>query len=215
MYKSALGDWNKGTGGGSGLETEFEKWDQDKFTKYKISKENYDHSNISTRPLILFDLYSRSKEPFLTVICLWDNAIGNILCSKYDPVKIGSGEVGMLNNDNCSSSLSHSSVGKKRKANALEVSLELKDAIKSIKDVCKDLKSTPKVANTTEKRKDDLKSIEDMDLNELYAASDYLKGQAKFLKDMGILKDDEKHELVEETRKIFAEIRKRLAKPVS
>ena len=28
-YKAALNEWHKGTGGGSGLETEFEQWGDD------------------------------------------------------------------------------------------------------------------------------------------------------------------------------------------
>ena len=94
LCKSALNDWNKGAGGGSGLETEFETWDEEKYTKYNFDKDLYDHTDVSSRPLILFDLYAKSKEPFLTVIRLWDNNAGNILCSKSNPINIGSGEVG-------------------------------------------------------------------------------------------------------------------------
>ena len=37
-YKAALTEWNKVTGGGSGLDTEFERWaeDKEKFDKYGI-----------------------------------------------------------------------------------------------------------------------------------------------------------------------------------
>ena len=100
MYKSTLEDWNKGTGGGSVLETEFERWadDKEKFDKYNVHAEDYDHTDVDNRPLILFNLYSKSKEPVLTVIRLWDNAIDNLLCAKYYPIHIGGGEVGM-NND--------------------------------------------------------------------------------------------------------------------
>ena len=41
-------EWNKGTGGGSGLETEFERWadDKEKFDKYGINIDKYDHTDI-------------------------------------------------------------------------------------------------------------------------------------------------------------------------
>ena len=94
-YKAALNEWHKGTGGGSGLETEFEKWADDKFEKYGIDHDNYDHTNVESRPLVLFNLYSKSKEPYLTVIRLWDNQVQNLLCAKYDPIFLGTGEVGM------------------------------------------------------------------------------------------------------------------------
>ena len=81
-YKAALHSWNKGTGGGSGVITEFEKWDSDKLNTYNIDRDNYDHTDISSRPVILFDLYAKSKEPYLTIICLWDKQIDNLLCSK-------------------------------------------------------------------------------------------------------------------------------------
>ena len=37
----------------------------------------------------------KNKELYLTVICLWDNKIDNLLCAKYFPIHIGKGEVGM------------------------------------------------------------------------------------------------------------------------
>ena len=51
--KTYLGD-NLGaiqTGGGSGLETEFKKWDDDKFERYDINTDNM------TIPILLLDLW--------------------------------------------------------------------------------------------------------------------------------------------------------------
>ena len=61
LYKAALNEWHKGTGGGSGQETEFERWDEDKFDKYGIDVEDYDHTDVEARPLVLFNLYSKNK----------------------------------------------------------------------------------------------------------------------------------------------------------
>ena len=69
-YKAALNEWHKGTGGGSGLETEFEQWRDGKIEKYGIDHDDYDHTDVDSRPLVLFNLYSKSKEPYLTVIRL-------------------------------------------------------------------------------------------------------------------------------------------------
>ena len=53
IYKAAVTNWNKGTGGGSGLATE--RWDEDKLEQHKINKNEYDHTDLSQRSLILFD----------------------------------------------------------------------------------------------------------------------------------------------------------------
>ena len=68
QYKAALHEWNKGTGGGSGVATAFEQWDESKLDKYSVDIDDYDHTNIASRPLILFDLYTKGSEPYLTVI---------------------------------------------------------------------------------------------------------------------------------------------------
>ena len=53
MYKAALTQWHKDTGGGTGLETEFENWDQDKYGKYGVDPCSYDHTDVAKR-LICF-----------------------------------------------------------------------------------------------------------------------------------------------------------------
>ena len=57
-YKAALNEWHKGTGGGSGLETEFEKWGDEKFEKYGIDHDDYNHTDVDSRPLVLFNIYT-------------------------------------------------------------------------------------------------------------------------------------------------------------
>ena len=70
MYKAALSQWYKGTCSGSGLETEFENWDDIKYARYDINKDDYDHTDVANTPLLLLNIYAKSKEPFLTVIRL-------------------------------------------------------------------------------------------------------------------------------------------------
>ena len=214
-------EWNKGTGGGSGLETEFERWadDKDKFDKYGINIDEYDHTDIDNRPIILFNLYSKNKEPYLTVIRLWDNTIDNLLCAKYYPIHIGHEEVGM-DEDVCSDNHSMNSAAastsskrwKKRKGGATESAIGLQDVMKSITSLCDSTKKTPVVTNTSSKRK---KGIENMSLEELYQAIDQYKKQLKFLADMEMLSTDKKKEMVDKTKVIFAEIGKRTNSEVS
>ena len=213
MYKAALGEWNKGTGGGSGLSTEFERWGSSKFEKYNIQKDTYDHSNISSRPLILFDLYTKSREPFLTVIRLWDNEKDNILCSKYDPIAIGMGEVG-LSEGNTADDNSVQTTGtttKKRKAAVLDAGTGLQEMINNITQLCKQPpagKSTPVTDNTKERKAHAKKSLDEMSLEELYDGLEQTKRQIEFLTKMGALSDKEKNDLVSDTKEIFSEIRK-------
>ena len=62
MRKTALSDLYMGTDGVLGLDIEFEKWDIDKFQKYHIDPGEYDHTDVSQRPLVLFNTYTKSKE---------------------------------------------------------------------------------------------------------------------------------------------------------
>ena len=206
-YKAALNEWHKGTGGGSGLETEFEQWGDEKFEKYGIDHDDYDHTDVGSRPLVLFNLYSKCKEPYLTVIRLWDNQFSNLLCAKYDPISLGSGEVGM--NDDIiddTSSCTSSIKCKKRKGVVTESALGLGDVLQSIKTLCDTNKSTPVATNTQEKKR---KGIEHMTLDDLYKAVEQYKRQLKFLEEMDMLDETEKIEMIQKTKVIFVEINKR------
>ena len=158
LYKAALNDWNKGTGGGSGLDMEFETWDKNKFSKYNVDLPNYNHTNIAERPLILFHLYAKTKESYLTAIRLWDKAVDNILCSKYDPIDIDKGEVGMgplttTNNDDDISICSRVATPreKKRKAKVLEGGNNLNAVLNSISNICDNMyKNDTKALGTVE-----------------------------------------------------------------
>ena len=72
QYKTCLCEWFKGTGGGSGLITEFESWNAAKFERYGINQDDYDHLDVAGRPPILLKLYAKQKEPYLTIIHIWD-----------------------------------------------------------------------------------------------------------------------------------------------
>ena len=157
--------------------------------------------------MVLFNLYAKSKEPYLTVIRLWDNQFKNLLCAKYDPICIGSGEVGMnddMLDDN--SSCTSSKIGRKRKAIATTSAFEVHDVLKSIQTLCDNHKTTPIATNIQEKKK---KGIDFMTLDDLYKAVEQYKRQLKFLEEMGSLSETEKIAIVEKTKVLFEEINKR------
>ena len=98
-YKEYLSNWNKGTGGGLGLSSKFETWSQDKLDKYDIDPTIYDHTNVKNRPSILMEGYTK-KKMYLTVMFMWDKKLEFILSVKYDPLKIGRGEAGLVREEN-------------------------------------------------------------------------------------------------------------------
>ena len=87
--------WFLGTGGGDGRSTMFESWDDAKLDKYKIRDETYDHTDVAARPSILVNNYHSHRQPYLTMIFLWDEMVNFLLSSRYDPLNAGTGEAGM------------------------------------------------------------------------------------------------------------------------
>ena len=53
-YKAALKEWFKGTGGGPGINAAFQTWADDKMEKYDINLDTCDHTDVASRPIILF-----------------------------------------------------------------------------------------------------------------------------------------------------------------
>lgn len=101
-YKEVLHEWNKGTGGGTGLQDKFQTWSDEKLNKHDIDPSVYDHSDIASRPSILMEGYVKRK-PYLTVIFMWDEMKDYILSSKYEPVRMGRNEAGLSSNESNSS----------------------------------------------------------------------------------------------------------------
>ena len=89
-YKECLSNWNKGTGGGSGLASKFETWSDDKLNKYDIDPSIYDHTDVKNRPSILMEGYTKNKM-YLNVMYMWDEKNGFYLISKVRSVKIREG----------------------------------------------------------------------------------------------------------------------------
>ena len=85
----------KGTGGAPGLAIFFEGWNDSKLEKYYVNMDTYDHIYRRSRPSIIFLGYCSQKTPYLAVINLWDKKSDYLLSSRYDPLNIGRGEVGL------------------------------------------------------------------------------------------------------------------------
>ena len=131
LYKGVLKNWFKGTGGGTGLTTMLESWNNEKLTKYDVDVETYDHTNIENRPSILLDLYCTQRTPYLTVIYLMDKATDYLLSSRHDPLRCGRGEPGM---DESDISIVTSASKPPKKGSAKITGLD--DMIKSVVDYC-------------------------------------------------------------------------------
>ena len=81
MYKAALKDWNKGTGSGPGINAAFQSWNEEKFDIYDVDVQIYNHTDIHSCPIVLFQNYTTNKILFLTVIPMWDKLSDYILYS--------------------------------------------------------------------------------------------------------------------------------------
>ena len=64
IYKATLTQWFKGTGRGSGFTIMFEGWSDEKLSKYNMDLDNYDHTDVSSRPIILIQGYAKQRTPF-------------------------------------------------------------------------------------------------------------------------------------------------------
>ena len=96
LYKGVLKQWLKGTGGGSGLTTILNSWDDEKLNKYSINIDMYDHININKNRLsILLHHYCNQQKLYPTVICLMDKACNYLLASRNDPLKCRRGKPDM------------------------------------------------------------------------------------------------------------------------
>ena len=167
---------------------------------------------MSQRPLVLFDMYTKAKEPFLTVIRLWDNMSDNIMCAKYDPLNIGEGEAGMecstLGSVDSSTISTTSSLSRKRKLTN-DPPVGIQDLTKSMTDLYYTYTSTvtkvKKVKNTNKKEM----GVVSMSLKDLHEAIDQYKTHIVFLKEMDICSEEEKCDTVGKIKELFAEIKSR------
>ena len=86
-------------GGGDARSTLFEYWDEEKLNKYDIDLDDYDHTNMAERLSILIDNHHNHKNPYLTMIYLWDEKVDFLISLRYDHLTTGMGEAGIPRDD--------------------------------------------------------------------------------------------------------------------
>ena len=230
-YKEVLHEWNKGTGGGSGLLDKFESWGNDKCNKYDIDPIVYDHTDVSNRPTILMDGYA-TRKPYLTCIFIWDEKKNFILSSKYQPLEIGSGETGFTSpltdeisfantNATASSRVNHkSNYVSKRTSPVKNAVMPLDNLAVMVSSVIgtvmktdhnKMLKDNVITKKKGKKRKKAIKptSINEESLPVLMALVEKHQNYMKFLKDCGMLTQERTTTIVAEIDRVFDIIRSR------
>lgn len=141
-YKAVLNKWHKGTGGGPGLSIYLESWSSEKLDKYNIDMDQYDHTIVSNRSVIIFDNYHNdsNRKLYLMIIRLWDDISHNLLSSRYDPFQIKGGEIGVEDSSCDNSSIS-------------SVSKDVSSSTSSLKKRNKDDSTTTKSSRLTKKKK--------------------------------------------------------------
>ena len=93
--------------------------------KFNIDLDNYDHTNVITRPVVLINRNCKQRIPYLTVIHLWGKCSDYLLSSRHDPLKIGLGEGGFEGaSDEVISASDSTPVGKRRSRKATKMATE-------------------------------------------------------------------------------------------
>ena len=214
LYKAVLKNWFKGTGGGSGDRALFEGWDDARLSRYNIDMDTYDHTDVSSRPAILIDSYSKQKYPFLTIIHLWDKDADYLLSSKHDPLKIGRGEPGMTPVDDQLSLLTQDSTKSastsprmnslKRKAGASAKNVE--NMMQSIISMCRDNDSQ---YNPEAPKKKENDSVENLPIDQITNLIEQHQKHLKCLQDNKMCTDEKKNKIFAETDRLFSIISNR------
>ena len=216
--------WHKGTGGGPGLDVYFESWSEEKRNKYDVDLETYDHTIVSKRPAICIENYNRDviKNPYLTIIHMWDEMSINLLSSKHDPFQKQTGEIGMESSseDEVTSTIASSSTAsssrktksniknvtpnsnlKRRKKKQRKLILsdgeedDIRGAIKAVLGM--------KESVSPVKKKSSSSRLEDMAHEELLAQIELHKSHLKFLQDNDMCISLEKAEIVGRVKEIY------------
>ena len=209
QYKVMITKWFLGTGGGDGRSTFFENWDDAKFEKYNIDPDEYDHTNMSERPSILINNYHTNKNPYLTMIYLWDEKVDFLLSSRYDPLNAGSGEAGMPRDDEESDSvLSTTPLSARKRSRRHKIKVKkvnkngtdgiMTDGILAIVSLLK--------ANTNEEKKLPAVTQARLSLQDLNTLYDKHVSHMAFLKENDLLTESKKESIVRNIEEVYEKI---------
>ena len=160
---------------------------------------------MAERPSILIENYHNHRNPYLTMIYLWDEKVDFLLSSRYDPLTAGTGEAGMrIDDDESISELSTTASsakkrsprkvkrnGKKDDAGINESMLAIVNLLKSSSD---NKKPPPAAAEST---------LSLTDLNVLY---DKHVSHMSFLKDNDLLTEEKKQVILKNIEEVYGMI---------
>ena len=199
----------------------FESWDDEKLKKYNITVDDYDHIDVAERPSILINNYHTHRQPYFTMICLWDERVNFLLSSRYDPLKVETGKAVMQNDDDedDTSSLGLSSAyssakrrspnksrGKGKKEDDGGIKETITEIINIIKSSSLNVSPTPSIENTKKT------GLALMDLNSLY---DKYVGHLKLLKKNDMLTDKRKADILGNIEEVYGMILETHGKNIS
>ena len=115
------------------------------------------------------NIYAKQREPYITFIHLWDDKKDGLLCSKYDPLKIGNGEPGMKANTTEGDTPSSMSSSSTRISSLVPKRKGLEDATVKLSQVMDSMMKYHEktIEDEKPKRKKARESYEDLELEEL------------------------------------------------
>ena len=192
------------------MKANFETWSDDKFNKYDIDLDTYDHTDINSRPPILMDLYVKNKK-YLTCIFLWDSKLDFLISAKYDPLKLGRGEAG-LRRKGSENSISGISTCTSSSRTASPSKNNGGDFSTMVKSICDAVYQSKPSSIKKRKKKGSGKTNQDLRMQSLSDLMELIKQHQqymKFLEECGNLKDEKKNEIISEIEEIFTIIRER------
>ena len=222
-YKAALKEWFKGTGSGPGIDAAFQTWDDDKLDRYNIDLDTYDHTDVASRPIVLFDNYTRNKIPYLTVIRMWDKLSDYLLSAKHDPLIIGSGEVGFVDNVGEESedlgisgkkdiSKKRLSPNKRKYTSTADGFDDLSSLMSSVVSTCKQMSNpVPPTPPSSKKSHANIVAIQDLPLDDLYKLLAQHRQHLEFLKQCDMCDEQKTRDIVGKCEFVFEIINSRTA----
>ena len=206
QFRNMITKWFLGTGGGDGRSTLFENWDAVKLEKYDIDPEEYDHTNMASRPSILIDKYHTHKTPYLTMIYLWDEKVDFLLSSKYDPLDAGTGEAGMHQDEDGSiSGHTSSSSSFRRRSPKPKIKVKKSKHNETNKSINDSMMAIVNLLNTnkTEEKKAAVAKEAEMSLADLNALYDKHVSHLKFMKENDLLTDEKKSTIIHNIEEVY------------
>ena len=125
----------------------------------------------------------------------WDKLRDGLLASKHNPLRIGIGEPGTSSASLSTMSTHNTNSSSSRMINLEDSTKSFNTAVKSFMDMCNMKEDSGPIKGA----KDD-RDYNNMSIEELYKLVEYQKNHLIFMKDMGMITNQEKNECVRKIR---------------